>query len=52
MALQQHEDAPDITAFLRHFSLPYHGSALPAAVGQVMELLLKPKRGLPAEAAA
>ena len=41
---KQHDDAPDIAAFLRHFSLPYHGSALPAAVGQVMELLLKPKR--------
>ena len=41
---KQHEDAPDIAAFMHHFSLPYHGSALPAAVGQVMELLLRPKR--------
>ena len=40
----EQNDAPEIAAFLRHFSLPYHGSALPAAVGQVMELLLNPKR--------
>ena len=34
---KEHADSVDIAAFLRKFSLPYHGSALPAAVGQVME---------------
>ena len=41
---KENDYAYDIAAFLRHFQLPYHGSGLPAAVGQVMELLLRPKR--------
>ena len=38
------DHAEDLEAFLQKFNLPYHGSGLPAAVGQVLELLLQPKR--------
>ena len=40
----ERQRAAHIAAFLHRFSLPYHGSGLPAAIGQVMEQLLKPKR--------
>ena len=42
--MKDNEQGDHIAAFLHRFSLPYHGSGLPAAIGQVMEQLLKPKR--------
>ena len=38
------EYAGELEEFLRKFGLPYYGCGLPQAVGQVMELLLRPKR--------
>ena len=37
------DEAAELSTFMQSFGLHYHGCALPAAVGQVMELLLRPK---------
>ena len=43
-AREEPEHAEEIAAFCAHFGLEYRGSTLCAAVGAVMEKLLRPKR--------
>ena len=38
------ENAEAVAAFLWRFGLEYYGCGLPSAVGQAMELLLRPQR--------